>query len=298
MAASLLVSGSSCSPGEASRTNRPAPLRISPLCGREYFALLPRFDSVFFAIADSALRTNANSVPAACWFLIQTLHDPSLKTRVVERLEAAALPDEQEPKDKQKQSFRFDITKLTEDALLQSIYAETLRLRVAVLVVRQPTRDNFSLGGWHIKKGETVSLSTRNELLDPDFWNAGTAADPHPLDTFWADRFLVNPADPQSGPMRDPKRRATKPNNGGGNEPYFSLDGCTWNWVPFGGGRNLCPGRHFAKREIMLTSAIFLKAFDIELLSDQMPGPDESVFGFGTMPPNAKMPCRIRRRKV
>lgn len=213
----------------------------------------------------------------------------------MDRLQAAALLEEAKERETGAQRFAFDITKLTEDALLQSVYAETLRLRVAVLVVRQPTRDNFSLGGWHIKKDETISMSTRNELLDRDFWNAGTQAEPHPLDTFWADRFLVRPEDPRSGPAKEPRRRAKA---AGGDEPYFSLDGCTWNWVPFGGGRNLCPGRHFAKREIMLTSAIFLTAYDIELLTDKMPGPDESVFGFGTMPPNAKVPCRIRPRKL
>lgn len=48
----------------------------------------------------------------------------------------------------------------------------------------------------------------------------------------------------------------------------------------------------------VLTAAIFFSAYDIELLSDKMPSPDESVFGFGTMPPNSKVPCRIRRRQV
>lgn len=211
------------------------------------------------------------------------------------QLEAASTVEESD-----KRHFKYDIPQLTSDPLLQSVYAEVLRLRVAVLVVRQPTRDNFSLGGWHIKKGETVCLSTRNELLDPDFWNAGTRDHPRPLDQFWADRFLVFSDDPSSGPLNEPRRRAAavKAKDGAADQsPTFSLDGCTWNWVPFGGGRNLCPGRHFAKREIMLTAAIFLKAYDIELLTDKLPGPDESVFGFGTMPPNAKVPCRIRRRQ-
>ena len=163
-----------------------------------------------------------------------------------------------------------------------------------MLVVRQPTKPDFSLRGWHIKQGETISLSTRTELMDPDIWNAGSEQDPHPLHQFWSDRFLVHPDDPSSGPLKEPRRRKVDADK----ESYFSLDGCTWSWIPFGGGRNLCPGRHFAKREIMLTAAIMLTAYDIELLTDKMPGPDESVFGFGTMPPNAKVPCRIRRKKL
>ncbi|KAH8168143.1 hypothetical protein CIB48_g23 [Xylaria polymorpha] len=241
--------------------------------------------------------TNANSVPAACWFLLQSLTDPELKERVRKQLQAASIPiaKQEEGDEEAKPHLAFDIQKLISDDLLQSIYAEVLRLRVAVLIVRQPTHDQFSLNGWHMKQTETVSMSTRNELLDQDFWNAGTEQEPHPLDEFWAERFLVYPDDPRSGPLKEPKRRKA---GSGSKAPYFSLDGCTWSWVPFGGGRNLCPGRHFAKREIMLTAAIFFSAYDIELLSDKMPSPDESVFGFGTMPPNSKVPCRIRRRQV
>lgn len=33
-------------------------------------------------------------------------------------------------------------------------------------------------------------------------WNAGTTANPHPLETSWEDRFLIYPNDPNSGPLR------------------------------------------------------------------------------------------------
>lgn len=192
------------------------------------------------------------------------------------------------------------MTKLTSDSLLQSMFAEILRLRVAALVVREPTVDHFSLpGGWSFKQHETLSMSTRTELMNPTVWNAGDAARPHPLDHFWAERFIVYPNDPRSGPLKEPKRRLKSADSKGSTEEgYFSLDGTTWNWVPFGGGRQLCPGRHFAKREILLTSAIILSAFEIELTIDKLPGPDEGVYGFGTMPPKGKAPCRIRRRRV
>ncbi|MCJ1251309.1 hypothetical protein MMC30_008541 [Trapelia coarctata] len=241
--------------------------------------------------------TNANSIPAAIWFLLETLHDPKLEPRVRTRLAAARLPPVNSQSEG-KQHLAFDIDKLTNDALLQSIYAETLRLRVAAMIVRQPTIPNFSLSGWHIKESETLSLSTRTEHLDKDFWNAGSESKPHPLDRFWAERFLVYPNDSKSGPLKEPKQKRRPAGvSDDKNDPYFSIDGCTWNWVPYGGGRHLCPGRHFAKREIMLAAAIFLTAYDIELLTDKLPGPDENCFGFGTMPPDGKVPCRIRRRR-
>lgn len=224
--------------------------------------------------------------------MLETLYDKTLYPRVRASLQSARIDTPDKP-------LAFDMTKLTTDALLQSIFAEILRLRVAALVVREPTVSNFSLpGGWYIKPHETISMSTRTELMDPTVWNAGDAANPHPLDKFWAERFIVYPDDPRSGPLKEPKRRLKPaPKDGKNpNEGQFSLDGTTWNWVPFGGGRQLCPGRHFAKREILLTSAIFLSTFEIELINDKLPEPNKGIYGFGTMPPKGKVPCRIRRR--
>jgi cytochrome P450 len=177
------------------------------------------------------------------------------------------------------------------------MFAEILRLRVTGLIVRTPSdAKGLSLpGGWHVKANEAVILSMRTELMDPDVWNTGDAANPHPVDRFWAERFLVYPGSPRSGPLRKPKRR---PNAAANGSPYFSLEGCTWNWIPFGTGRSQCAGRHFAKSEILLTTAIFLSAFDIELLTDKLPSEDQASSGLGTSYPKGKVPFRIRRRKL
>ena len=46
-------------------------------------------------------------------------------------------------------------------------------------------------------------------------------------------------------------------------------------------------------------AAIMMAAFDIELSGNcERPEVDEKYFGFGTMPPNRKMPCRMKRRMV
>jgi len=203
----------------------------------------------------------------------------------------------------------FDTTKLCSDPLLQSVYAETLRLRVAVLVVRQPARDNFSFRGWHIKKNEVLSVATRTEAMNEEIWSSGGEGDPHPPDTFWSDRFIVNPEDPSSGPLRLPKQKKNKrafgsPSHRAADDvgkARFSMDGLSASWIPYGGGQSLCPGRHFAKREIITATAIFLTAYDMELVEEkgkERPQVDMSCFGFGTMPPDRVIPFRVRRRRV
>ena len=201
----------------------------------------------------------------------------------------------------------FDVSKLCSNPLLQSLYAETLRLRVAVLILREPAKDNFSFRGWHIKRNEVLSVSTRSEAMDQEVWSTGGEGDPHPLDTLWPDRFIVDPKDPNSGPLRSRRRRkelagVASPDDGkavGGGEAYFSMDGLSTSWIPYGGGTSLCPGRHFAKREIITTAAILLDAFEMELLEGKgkkRPDVDMSCFGFGTMPPDKAIPFKIRRR--
>lgn len=264
-------------------------------------------------------RTNANSVTAATWFLLETLLDPTLKKRVCARLPAASITPS--PGSNIKGSIPiFDAVKLCSDPLLQSIYAETLRLRIAVIIVREPARDNYSFRGWSIKKSEVLSISTRTEAMNKEIWGTGGDDNPHPLDTFWSDRFIVNPEDPSSGPLRNPKEKknntnkpnsipsqsnqsisSTTSNKNNSGKPYFSLEGLSTSWIPYGGGQSLCPGRHFAKQEIILSTAILLSAYDIELVEEKgkkRPEVDMSFFGFGAMPPNRKIPFRIRRRRV
>lgn len=82
-----------------------------------------------------------------------------------------------------------------------------------------------------------------------------------------------------------------------GVEPVFSLEGVAGCWLPFGGGQRMCPGRHFAKSEMLGTFAMLLSDYDLELSGD-MDGirPDMRWYPTGTLPPMGKVPFRIRRK--
>lgn len=58
----------------------------------------------------------------------------------------------------------------------------------------------------------------------------------------------------------------------------------------------MCPGRHFAKVEIIVTFAMMCTMFDIELIGG-LPAPNMKEVGWGTLPTSGKTPCRIRRRR-
>ncbi|KAE8167494.1 cytochrome P450 [Aspergillus tamarii] len=170
-------------------------------------------------------------------------------------------------------------TAMMANDLLQAVYAETLRLYVQAYVTRCSAHEPVSY------------VNHMHEQL----WN--TKDGTYPVNAFWADRFLLHPADPCSGPRRtwrdqvDPYHHA----NGAGGQPSFSMKGLEGMWIPYGGGTSACPGRNFAKRLILFTCAFFVSQFDVEIQVSSL-DMDSSTFGLGTQKPKHKVPFSIRRR--
>ncbi len=153
-------------------------------------------------------------------------------------------------------------------------------------------------------------ISSYTSHMDPNVWNTGTNDDPHPIDEFWSERFLVHPNDPSSGPLKkvvptpqehapltsvkDDVNRCVQPAEG----PQFSTKGLSGIFITYGGGSRLCPGRHFAKHEILLGLAYFLTAYDFQLNVPKgwKAEPDLTVVGTGTLPPKDKIPFSVRKR--
>ncbi len=89
-------------------------------------------------------------------------------------------------------------------------------------------------------------ISSYTSHMDPNVWNTGTNDDPHPIDEFWAERFLVHPTDPSSGPLKkavptpqehapltsvkDDVNRCVQPAEG----PRFSTKGLSGIFIPYG----------------------------------------------------------------
>lgn len=67
--------------------------------------------------------------------------------------------------------------------------------------------------------------------------------------------------------------------------------------MAFGGGVHACPGRHFAKREVLRTIALLVTLFDVEVMDERGAMEMSAVkFGFGLLGPTGKVPARMRRR--
>jgi cytochrome P450 len=147
----------------------------------------------------------------------------------------------------------------------------------------------------------TIKSAGWHEGRDKKVWNEGPVnGELRDVEDFWAERFLVYPNDPNSGPRKPSaisKPKSQKSDTG--NQPKFTADPVNGSFIPYGGGAKICPGRFYAKQESLGAMALFLTMFDIELKEKKkLPVPNMMFFPFGVIPPKGEFPARIRRRKV
>ena len=166
----------------------------------------------------------------------------------------------------------IDTKEVINNPLFQSVYAEVLRLHTASMLTRT-VKKTHELDSWTLKRDQTVVVSSHVEHRSA-YWNTVDSSERnHPPEEFWAERFLT----PEGG---------------------FSLDGKQGKYMPYGMGEHMCPGRHFAKYEMLLTFAVLVDRFDIKILSPKgwRPDNDLSRYGFGAVHPKQKVEARIRMR--
>ncbi|KAG8528042.1 uncharacterized protein KY384_006958 [Bacidia gigantensis] len=270
---------------------------------QEYLSNFNEMDDDALASQDLGLlwAENGNSIPAIFWMMYEALQRPDVLAKALEEVMASDYSSSLNS------NPLINSEALCNMPFLQSMYAETLRLYTSLFTIRSATHGNFDIANFTIPRNEIIAVDSHVSGRDSRIWNTGSTesagAGPHPLDQFWAERFLIFPNDPESGPLRakslrrGPSLSTSTPRNESGG-PYFSLDGLAGAWTPYGGGNRQCPGRNFAKQEIILGFAIVFSMLDVELTgpNEEPVKPDMKFYGLGTLPPKAKVPFRLRRR--
>ncbi|RBR18959.1 uncharacterized protein FIESC28_05781 [Fusarium coffeatum] len=246
--------------------------------------------------------TVANTIPAALWMILHIVLDEDLLHRVRSELLADCHPPTSQG--------QLNIKSLLADPLINSIYHETLRLRVASAVGRTATNDRICLaGGWKVRMGVPIMFMGWLAGLDDDFWNTGRRLPDgemqRPLDVFWAERFLTYPSDPTSGPVKKelrPKRasakRLTRRRDTDDTRPKLALAGLRGHHFPFGGGQFRCPGESMAKQIMFVSTAMVLQKLQIDLVDPAMAKKTKSrhkAFPFGSHTFDRVVPIRVRR---
>ncbi|KAI0545637.1 cytochrome P450 [Xylaria curta] len=240
--------------------------------------------------------STGNVVTSTFWFIFEALKDNNLRDQMINDVRNCSSD----------RGDSIDIHTLTSQPLLQSAYAEVLRLYVAGAIGRVAEYQDIEIARYSIPKDSYLLMYTRSMAFNERMWAQAGRESRKPLNEFDAERFLVGPDWTRPMPTgvkvaptransviaeQEGKRRLA-------SERRFSTDGLLGLWIPYGGGDHMCPGRHFAKHEIMLTFALLFSEFDLELATTQAHDirPNMKFMPFGALPPAGKVPFRMRRK--
>ncbi|KAI0850264.1 cytochrome P450 [Daldinia vernicosa] len=249
----------------------------------EMFLEMDGFDHAAIASLDfGAIWAVRNSIATVSWAIFEIYRDPELLASVRAEVDTCATRSADG-------RIQFDIDKLLRLPVLQAVYAETLRLRMHFYIIKMPDRVDMKIRDWIISRRKVTVTLTTAAHMDSKAWNTGLNNE-HPVNEFWVGRFLTYY---QSG---------SEPCNGQayGSTPAFSTKEYEGSWIPYGGGPRQCPGRHFAKRQILLTTALIISLFDCEI-SEEGKSVQEDLtlkgFGGGISHPINPVPIYIKQRR-
>ncbi|KAI5923403.1 cytochrome P450 [Camillea tinctor] len=234
-----------------------------------------------------------NATTTTFWMLAHVFADASLLAAVRGEVEAVLVPDggrEQAQAshgaEAQGNTFRLSIALLRDRCpLLVAVYRECLRLgsdncSTRVVVGGEHADGALLAGRYFLRKGAVVQIAGGVIHADPAIWGSGAGA-------------------------FDPGRFLDRDNNKNGAEAKRKADVHPAAFRAFGGGKTLCPGRHFAMSEILSFFALVVLQFDIEAADDgddekgriHVPPKNDSVLPVHILEPVTPVMVRIARRK-
>lgn len=201
-----------------------------------------------------------NTAPAAFWTLLLLHSQPGLLEDIRKEVDACTATATEDGATIK----TIDITTLKESCpLLLSAYQEVLRYCSMGTSVREVMEDTY-LGPWLLKKGAMVQIPSRVIHQDSNLWGSNVA-------DFNPRRFLLE----------------EKKNRPG--------DVC---FRAFGGGKTLCPGRHFATNEILAVVAVFIARLDMRPVGGEwkLPSTLNTNIAAVVMEPDADIEVEIQSR--
>ncbi|RDW91917.1 hypothetical protein BP5796_01311 [Coleophoma crateriformis] len=168
-----------------------------------------------------------NSVPALFWLICFILVDEKLHVALREELSSITTRIGA-------QTVCLNTSELGRTCpLFTSTFHEVLRFTNAEVGNRIVMEDTLLEGRWLLKKDAVVQTPSIRRHMSREIWGPDFA-------TFNPRRFMDRKSQP-----KDVQKQQWQ----GG-------------FTPFGGGRNLCPGRHFATAEILGVATILLTGFE------------------------------------
>ncbi|TVY58901.1 5-beta-cholestane-3-alpha,7-alpha-diol 12-alpha-hydroxylase [Lachnellula cervina] len=194
-------------------------------------------DIANFEISTLFLATT-NTVPVSFWQLSYILSDPSLLEEI--RTEVEGIVERGKSAETGKEYAVMDITLFQSQCpLLLSTFHETLRFVGAATSVRSVVSPTIlsapSQPTYHLQSPAVIQLPSGITHASRSIWGPD-------VDSFNPRRFLPST---KSTLDKDTRKKQSQ------------------GYLPFGGGKHLCPGRHFAITEVLSFVAAIVVGFDV-----------------------------------
>ena len=187
----------------------------------------------------------ANATPALFWLVIHIFADPALTESIRSEVLDITKTTSKSGDRREMTIAAIDISKSC--PLLFSTYQETLRRTDYQTASRMAVADTTlsdSTSSYLVKRGSVVHLPSELLHTSSDIWG-------HDAGTFDARRFL----------KADLKSISNDEFSAEANKDRQKLQKRAF--LPFGGGKNMCPGRHFAQAQILSMVAVLALGYDI-----------------------------------
>ena len=242
-----------------------------------------------YAWGDASLLFGAllNTIPTAFWLMSWIFEDQELLSKIRDEVDKCITTSPTDPKKR-----TINATKLrTCCPLFSSVFRETLRMTGSVNSTRYVAQDtkvtNSSTGESYVLKKDSVVQIASNVIHFRSLWGSDAQS-------FNPRRFLSTGDKAKSkagtGKLQDPAA------------PYRDKDGKIYGsaFRSFGGGNNICPGRHFAQTEIMALTSLFVAGFEVEGVDGsgyKMPPCEDFKLMLGVIKPGRDVEVDINRRK-
>ncbi len=187
-----------------------------------------------------------NTAVTSFWVVLRLYSDPDLLRTVRDELESANAGDGNDNDMLSVEHVR------TNCPTLQAVYQECLRLGSNNMSTRLVLSDTMLADRYFLRAGSVVQIAAGVIHADPALWGAD-------VNTFDPGRFLPRPdKKPSSSSASGASAAAPK------RHPAA--------FRAFGGGKTLCPGRHFATAEILSFTAAVILTFDAEDAAESAKG--------------------------
>ncbi|KAI0904996.1 cytochrome P450 [Ustulina deusta] len=213
-----------------------------------------------------------NATTSTFWILLQLFAEPQLLSIVREEIAQVLRPDEKN-EDSHPRKYRLNITDLKDRCpMLVAVYRECLRLGSDNYSTRMVKENTILADRYFLKKGAIVQIAGGVIHADQSIWGDNA-------EDFNPSRFLER------------KQQL-------GNTKQNQIHPAAFR--AFGGGKTLCPGRHFAMNEILSFVSLVVLMFDIKAPNGgriNVPRKNDGVLPVHILEPISPVRVLISRRQ-